>query len=164
MKSSGFEKMPAGVTILKVTKMKPIQAMGKLKEYKAEFEDAKGRKVWNNYTMNKNNSWYLPSMRALYSMLKTGCNLTENAEGEIEPEDAVGKYFVAKIKHTEKGDNTYVNLGYTIASAESFDDDISEYVAKEAARDEKAAAQKEEAETAVVIEDDDDDEDADPYA
>lgn len=159
MKKSGFEKMPEGVTILKVTKMKPIKAQGKLKEYKGEFTDAEGRKVWNNYTMNQNNAWYVNSMRAFYSMLKTGCQLAETEDGEIDPEQAVGKFFVAKIKHTEKGDNVYVNLGYTIAHAESFDDDISEYVEKEAAKDEKAAK------TDVVEDTEDDDEgEDDPYA
>ena len=160
MKNGGFERIPAGVTILKVTKMKPISNMGKIKEYKGEFEDCKGRKVWNNYNMNPKNQWYLNSMRAFYSMLKTGCGLIETADGEIEPEDAVGKYFVAKIKHTEKDDRTYVNLGYIIAPAESFNTDISEYTEKEAKRD-KAKAEKA-AKAAPVVEDDDEDED--PYA
>lgn len=158
MKTTGFEKIPAGVTILKVVKMKPIGSMGKIKEYKGEFEDSKGRKVWNTYNLNPNNQWYLNSMRAFYSMLKTGCGLIENENDEIEPEDAVGKYFVAKIKHTEKGDNTYVNLGYVIAHAESFEDDISEHVAREEARDAKSA---EKAKAEPVVEDDDED---DPYA
>lgn len=160
MKNGGFERIPAGVTILKVTKMKPISNMGKIKEYKGEFEDCKGRKVWNNYNMNPKNQWYLNSMRAFYSLLKTGCGLIETADGEIEPEDAVDKYFVAKIKHTEKGSNTYVNLGYVIAHAESFEDDISEYIERENARDAKKNDTVEEVAEDVSSDDDEDD----PYA
>jgi hypothetical protein len=160
MKKSGFDLMPEGVTVLKVSKMKPVMNQGKIKSYKGEFEDANGRKVWNDYTMNQKASYYLPSMRAFYSLLKTGCGLVEDENDEIDPEDAIGRYFVAKIKHTEKDDRTYVNLGYIIAPAESFNTDISEYTEKEAKRD-KAKAEKA-AKAAPVVEDDDEDED--PYA
>ncbi|WAX16255.1 hypothetical protein EL753P1_00033 [Eggerthella phage EL753P1] len=159
MKKSGFDLMPEGVTVLKVSKMKPVMNQGKIKSYKGEFEDANGRKVWNDYTMNQKASYYLPSMRAFYSLLKTGCGLVEDENDEIDPEDAIGRYFVAKIKHTEKDDRTYVNLGYIIAPAESFNTDISEYTEKEAKRD-KAKAEKA-VKTAPVVEDDEDD---DPYA
>lgn len=158
MKKSGFELMPEGVTVLKVAKMKAVMNQGKIKAYKGEFEDAKGRKVWNDYTMNQKAPYYLPSMRAFYSLLKTGCGLAEDENDEIDPEDAVGCYFVAKIKHTEKDDRTFVNLGYIVGSADSFDTDISEHVEKENKRD-KAKAKPKPVET--VVEDDEDD---DPYA
>jgi hypothetical protein len=67
-------------------------------------------------------------MRSLYSLLKKGCALDEDEDGEINEQDAVGKYFVVRIKHTEGSDGrVFQNLGYILGHATSFNDDISEF-------------------------------------
>ena len=124
MKKSGFEVMPEGVTILRVKEMKPIANMGKVKEYKGKFEDSEGRMVFNTYNMNPNNQYYLNSMRAFYSLLRTGCALPEDENGNIDAEEATGKFFVANIKHTENNGRVYANLGWINGHATSFDDAI----------------------------------------
>lgn len=129
-KTAGFEIIPEGETILKVAELKPIMQAGKVKELKATFEDAKGRKLFNRYTMNKNANNYTPSMKALYSLLKTGCDLKEDADGVIDESQAVGCYIVAEVKHTvsEKDGKTrtYANLGWINGHADAFDGGVTE--------------------------------------
>lgn len=128
MKTSGFELIPEGVTILKVEELKPVQNMGKIREYKARFCDSKGRKLFNNYNVSPTNKYYTQAMRSFYSLLNKGCALTEDASGEINEEEAVGRYIIARIKHTEGNDGRiFQNLGYVIGNASSFDDDISQW-------------------------------------
>lgn len=139
MKSSGFELIPEGVTILKVTELKANATAGKVKDYRATMVDSAGRKIFNTYNVNPNNKYYMQAMRSFYSLLKTGCALTE-VDGEIDENQAVGRYIIAKIKHTEGNDGrTFQNLGYIIGNASGFDDDISEYVEREAERDARVA-------------------------
>ena len=115
MKSAGFELIPEGVTILKVTEMKPNVNAGKIKDYRVTFVDSAGRKIFNTYNVNPNNKYYLQAMRSFYSLLKTGCALYEDANGESNEMEAVGCYIVAKIKHSEGNDGrVFQNLGYII--------------------------------------------------
>lgn len=147
MKSAGFELIPEGVTILKVTEMKPNVNAGKIKDYRVTFVDSAGRKIFNTYNVNPNNKYYLQAMRSFYSLLKTGCALYEDANGEINEMEAVGCYIVAKIKHSEGNDGrVFQNLGYIITHATGFNDDISEYVAREEHRDAAVNAAKQEVE------------------
>lgn len=154
MKQTGFPLVPAGKNILKVTDFKAVTQAGKTKELKATFEDSKGRKIFNRYVTNPSAKNYIPSMKALYSLLKTGCGLKEDADGNINEMDCIGKHFVADVKHVESGDRTFVNLGYIDCHATGFDDPkaLAKCTNKETV-----------AETSPVsIEEDDDDED--PYA
>lgn len=156
MKSSGFELIPEGVTILKVTELKANATAGKVKDYRVTMVDSAGRKIFNTYNVNPNNKYYMQAMRSFYSLLKTGCALTE-VDGEIDENQAVGRYIIAKIKHTEGNDGrTFQNLGYIIGNADSFDDDISEYVEREAERDARFAQKPKAVPVAEV--------DEDPYA
>lgn len=160
MKKSGFENVPAGINILRVKSVKANKSQGKLKEYKVALVDSQGRQVFKTYTMNEKNQYFMQSMRSFYSLLKTGCGLTEDENDEIDPESAVGKLVIAKINHNEGNDGrVFANLGWVLGSATSFQDDISEHVAKDEAREEKNKTKATEKVTEVVEEDDDD-----PYA
>lgn len=126
MKTSGFELIPEGVTILKVTELSPVLNMGKVKQYKAVFKDSKNRTLFNRYDVS--GKYATQAMRSLYTLLTKGCDLEEDYEGNIDETKAVGCYIVARVKHNPGNDGrVYQNLGYILAHAESFDDDISEY-------------------------------------
>lgn len=133
MKSAGFEVMPEGPCVLRVKKVTPVKQNGKLRELKFTFEDSKGRLVFNNYNMNPNASYYANAMKALYSLLKTGCALEEDEDGSIDEMKAVGRYFRTTIKHTKSNDGTrtFANLGYIEGHATGFDDEADDVVSDE---------------------------------
>lgn len=152
-KSTGYSIMEEGIHVLKVTELKPVKRNGRLVELKLTASNKKGEKVWNRYTLDINKSYYNNSMKALYSLLRTGCGLVEDENDEIHELDALGKYFVSEIRHVEGNDGrVFVNLGWIKGHAESFEDDISKYLDE--------ADEKEEEEDIIF----DDDEDDDPYA
>lgn len=124
--AGAFELIPEGEHVLLVKELKPIKQSGKLKEYKLRLVDSKGRSLFNTYNMNPNAQYYEASMRAFYSLLKTGCALDEDADGNIDEAKAVGKYIIAKVKHTQgSNDRTYANLGYIQGHAEGFSNETA---------------------------------------
>lgn len=144
----GFELIPEGVTILRVKELSPVMNMGKINKYKGKFEDSRGRMIFNDYNVSSTNKYRVQAMRSLYSLLKKGCELFEDEDGEIDEQEAIGKYFIVRIKHTEGSDGRiFQNLGYILGHANSFNDDISEFA------DDAPAATK----TVPVVDDD-------PYA
>lgn len=127
-RSGGFELIPEGVTILRVKELKPVMSMGKITKYKGKFEDSRGRLIFNDYNVAPTNKYRVQAMRSLYSLLKKGCELEENYDGEIDESEAEGKYFVARVKHTEGSDGRkFQNLGYILGHVDSFNADISEF-------------------------------------
>lgn len=146
-RTGGFELIPEGIAILRVRELNPVMQMGKVTKYKGKFEDSRGRLIFNDYNVSPTNKYRVQAMRSLYSLLKNGCALGEDEDGEIDESEAVGKYFAAKIKHTEGSDGRkFQNLGYILGHANGFNDDISTYEAREPR-----------AEVATVVDDD-------PYA
>lgn len=123
MKTAGFEIIPEGEHILKVEEMKPVMQAGKLKKLKVTFVDAKGRKLFNTYDVDPKGKYYVQSMKAMYSLLTTGCGLKPGADGSIDEADAVGKYVIAEVRHntSESTGRTYANLGYINGHAEGFE-------------------------------------------
>lgn len=123
MKTSGFEIVPEGEQILKVEEMKPVMQAGKVKKLKVTFVDSKGRKLFNTYDVDKSARYYVQSMKALYSLLTTGCGLRADNGGTIDESDAVGKYVLAEVRHntSESTGRTYANLGYINGHADGFD-------------------------------------------
>lgn len=127
-RSGGFELIPEGVTILRVKELKPVMSMGKINKYKGKFEDSRGRLIFNDYNVAPTNKYRVQAMRSLYSLLKKGCELDENYDGEIDESEAEGKYFVARVKHTEGSDGrTFQNLGYILGHVDGFNADISAF-------------------------------------
>lgn len=127
-RSGGFELIPEGVTILRVKELKPVMSMGKINKYKGKFEDSRGRLIFNDYNVAPTNKYRVQAMRSLYSLLKKGCELEENYDGEIDESEAEGKYFVARVKHTEGSDGrTFQNLGYILGHVDGFNADISAF-------------------------------------
>lgn len=127
-KKSGFTVMEEGIHILKLDELKPIRQAGKLTELKMTASNKQGEKVWNRYTMDERKSWFGGSQKALYSLLSTGCGLKPDENDEINEADAVGKYFVAEIRHAKGNDDrVFVNLGWIKGHVDSFDADISKF-------------------------------------
>lgn len=123
MKTTGFEIMPEGEHILMVEEMKPVMQAGKVKKLKVTFVDSKGRKLFNTYDVDPKAKYYVQSMKAMYSLLTTGCALKPGADGSIDESDAVGRYVVAEVRHntSESTGRTYANLGYINGHADGFD-------------------------------------------
>lgn len=124
-KKSGFEIIPEGEHILKVDEVKQVMQAGKVKALQVTFVDSEGRKLFNRYDLNPKAKYYIQSLRALYSMLTTGCGLTADDDDTIDEMDAVGKYLIAEVKHntSDTTGKTYANLGYINGHAEGFEDD-----------------------------------------
>lgn len=123
-KKSGFEIIPEGEHILKVDEIKQVMQAGKVKALQVTFVDSEGRKLFNRYDLNPKAKYYVQSLRALYSMLTTGCGLVADDDDTIDEMDAIGKYIIAEVKHntSESTGKTYANLGYINGHAEGFDD------------------------------------------
>lgn len=135
-KKSGFSLMPEGKHILKVEEMKAVRQNGKVKALKLVASNKAGQKVFNNYTLDQRKPYFEGAMKALWSLLHTGCALEEDENGEIAEEDAVGSYFIAQIKHIKSDDGrVFVNLGWIEGHAESFDDEIESDETKEDTED-----------------------------
>lgn len=104
---SGFQMIPEGIHVLKVTKADYNEEFNKLV---LTFETQDGKSLREQFIFVKNDGTPNSGACAAFSFLAR--TLMHNGDMEdVDPNDLVGKFLRAEVTHTQVNSKTYAHLG-----------------------------------------------------